>query len=81
MIVDFLYKRVSICAVNSASVSDALASCGRTAETVHTDLEEELRGIYIMVKNIADKAVFCNNHFSIPFKNRMFNRSSITHNE
>jgi hypothetical protein len=36
-------------------------------QAVHTDLKEELCGIYVVVKNIADKAVFCNNHFIDPF--------------
>ena len=58
-IIYLLDKRVSVSAVNGASVGYRLASRGRTAKTVHTDSKEELRRSGIVIKNVADYRILC----------------------
>ena len=47
--VKLCYKRIGIGAVNSASVRDRLTSGMRAAKAVHSDLEEESCGLYVMI--------------------------------
>ena len=65
--VDLCNKLVSIGLMNLASLADRLASGVRTAKAVHADLKEELRCVYVIVKNITDKCIFSNLHFLVPF--------------
>jgi hypothetical protein len=65
MSVDLRYELISISAVNLASLLDGLASRMRTTKAMHTDLEEELRAIYVEVENITDKSVLINSHVNL----------------
>lgn len=66
MIVDLLYESVSVSAVNRASVSYGLTSCGGAAETVHTNFKKVLSSGRIEVKNITDNGFFCDLHLYLP---------------
>ena len=77
-LVDLLYECISIGAVNEASILDRLASGVRAAEAVHTDLEEELCGLHIVVENITDKCSFRYCH-CIVTSLFIFNRIIISH--
>ncbi len=66
MRVELSNERICISAVNEASHFDAFAAGSGTAEAVHTDFEEEFRGLTVRVENIADDGVFCDFHFQIP---------------
>ena len=66
--------------MNLASLANGLASGVRTAKAVHADLKEELRCVYVIVKNITDKCIFSNLHFLSSFQKKMFNKISIAYN-
>ena len=54
-----LNQRVAIFAVNGAGLFDCLASCRGSAQTVHSYLKKELRGLGIFVENIAYYGILC----------------------
>ena len=62
-IIDFLYKRVRVGAVNSAGIAYAFTSGMRATEAVHAYFKEKLSRFRIEIENIADKSIFCNLHF------------------
>ena len=63
--VDLLDELVGIGAVNGARHLDALSAGRGASEAVHAYLKEKLRGVDIVVENVADDAVLCNFHFII----------------
>ena len=64
--------------MNETSRRNALTSCRGTAKAVHADLKEELCSIYVKIKYVANKAVFCYLHFSNPFIRKIYNGFSIS---
>ena len=65
------YELVSIGSVNHASRLYRLTSCGGAAETVHTDLKEELCGIGIEIENVANDRILGYNHSAHPFRENL----------
>ena len=66
VLVDLLDQLVGVGAVNLARHFDGLAACGRAAQAVHADLEEELSGLAVEVQNRADDGILGNSHFDDP---------------
>ena len=64
--------------MNLAGILNGLASGVGAAKAVHADLKEELCSIYVKIKYVANKAVFCYLHFSNPFIRKIYNGISIS---
>jgi hypothetical protein len=61
-IVYLLDERVCIGAVNRTSILNGLAAGMGATEAMHADLEKELRGLGLRIKNIANNTLFCDFH-------------------
>jgi hypothetical protein len=67
--VDLGHQLVGVGAVDHAGLSDGLAAGSGAAQAVHTDLEEVLGGLDIVIQDITDQSVFGNrSHVYIPPK-------------
>ena len=63
-VVQLLDERVGVGAVHCASLLNAFAACGGTAEAVHAHFEEELCGFNVIIENVTDQGFFCDFHFA-----------------
>ena len=65
--VDFFYQFIRVCVVNGTGVLYAFAARRGAAQTMHADFKKKFRSSHIIIQNVADNALFCNNHFIHPF--------------
>ena len=60
-------ESVGIGSVDCASFLDGFAAGSGASEAVHSDGKEELSGVGVLIKQIADDGVFVNCHCEPPF--------------
>ena len=68
MLVYLFDKSVRVCSVNRASVLNGFAAGCGTAQTMHTDCKEKLRGFRLVIENFTNDGLFGNDHVHVlPF--------------
>jgi hypothetical protein len=61
-LVDLFNKRICVGSVNGTSRLNRLSARRGASEAMHTDCKEELCGFYVVIENITDNRLLCNNH-------------------
>ncbi len=67
MSVQSVNKLFCVGSVNHARLRDSFASRSGAAEAVHTDIKEERRSFAVLIEDIADNGIFCDDHFKNSF--------------